>query len=148
MSYRVIFTPEAEAQLVSLYHYIAEKASPDIAARYAEAIVSHCEKLCTFPSRGTIRDDVRPGLHVTNYKKPAVIAFTVTPSWFQSSACSTAARTTKPSCRKMNNNEGKRDSSRQDTLKAWEECQATSLHATAEEVDAWLASWREFRGHP
>ena len=27
--------------------------------------------------RGTIRDDVRPGLRVTNYKKSAVIAFDV-----------------------------------------------------------------------
>jgi hypothetical protein len=27
------------------------------------------------------------------------------------------------------------------TLKAWDEFQATGLHATAEEVDKWLASW-------
>lgn len=30
---------------------------------------------------------------------------------------------------------------RQETVKAWEEFQATGLHATAEEVDQWLASW-------
>lgn len=34
-----------------------------------------------------------------------------------------------------------RESFRQDTLKAWEEFQATGRHATAPEVDAWLASW-------
>ncbi|MHB1321916.1 MAG: CopG family transcriptional regulator [Acidithiobacillus ferrivorans] len=34
-----------------------------------------------------------------------------------------------------------REALRQDTLKAWEEFQATGLHATAEEVDKWLASW-------
>jgi len=28
-----------------------------------------------------------------------------------------------------------------DMHKAWEEFQATGLHATAEEVDRWLASW-------
>ena len=37
--------------------------------------------------------------------------------------------------------EERRESFRQDTLKAWEEYQATGMHATAEEVDAWLASW-------
>lgn len=77
MSYRVIFTPEAEEQLTDLYRYIAAAVSPDIAARYTEAIVSYCESLCTFPRRGTMRDDVRPGLRITNYKKHAVIAFDV-----------------------------------------------------------------------
>ena len=77
MSYRVVFSPEAEEQLVALYGYIATAASPSIAAKYTEAIVSYCESLCTFPHRGTMRDDVRPGLRITNYKKRAVIAFAV-----------------------------------------------------------------------
>jgi len=34
MSYRVIFTPEAEEQLAALYRYIAEATSPDIATQY------------------------------------------------------------------------------------------------------------------
>ena len=37
--------------------------------------------------------------------------------------------------------EEKRETFRQDTLKAWEEFQATGLYTTAEEVDAWLTSW-------
>jgi plasmid stabilization system protein ParE len=49
MNYRVVFTPEAEEQLVALYGHIAVAASPDIAARYTEAIVGYCESLCTFP---------------------------------------------------------------------------------------------------
>ena len=77
MSYRVIFTPEAEEQLAALYGYIASAASADIAARYTEAIVGCCESLCTFPHRGTMRDDVRPGLRLTHYKKRTVIAFDV-----------------------------------------------------------------------
>ncbi len=70
---RVVFSPEAAA----LYSYIATAASPDIAARYTEAIISYCENLRTFPHRGTIRNEVRPGLRITNYKKRAVIAFDV-----------------------------------------------------------------------
>lgn len=77
MNYRVVFSPEAEEQLAALYNYIAAAASSDIAARYTEAIVSYCESLRAFPHRGTKRDDVRPGLRITNYKKRAVIAFDV-----------------------------------------------------------------------
>ncbi|MDY0014352.1 MAG: type II toxin-antitoxin system RelE/ParE family toxin [Rhodocyclaceae bacterium] len=77
MIYRVVFSPEAEEQLAALYRYIAAAASPDIAARYTEAIVTYCESLQTFPHRGTKRDDIRPGLRITNHKKRAVIAFDV-----------------------------------------------------------------------
>lgn len=37
--------------------------------------------------------------------------------------------------------EEKREAFRQDTLKAWQEYRTTGLHATAEEVEGWLASW-------
>lgn len=77
MKYRVVFSPEALEQIATLYQYIAVEASPDIAARYTEAIVSYCEGLCIFPHRGNMRDDVRVGLRVTNYKKRAVIAFDI-----------------------------------------------------------------------
>lgn len=77
MSYRIVFSPEAQEQLAELYRHIAEAASPDIAARYTEAIVSYCESLRTFPLRGAKRDDVRPGLRITHYKKRTVIAFDV-----------------------------------------------------------------------
>lgn len=77
MSYRVVFSPEAMEQLAALYRYIAEAASPDIAARYTEGIVSYCESLRTFPHRGNMRDDLRPGLRTTHYKKRTVIAFAV-----------------------------------------------------------------------
>lgn len=77
MNYRVEFSPEAEEQLAELFHYIAKAASPDTAARYTEAIVSYCESLSAFPHRGTMRDDVRPGLRTTNYRKRTIIAFSV-----------------------------------------------------------------------
>ena len=73
----VIFTPEAQEQLVALYCYIADAASAEIAERYTSAITAYCESLQTFPHRGTRRDDVRTGLRVTNYKRRAVIAFVV-----------------------------------------------------------------------
>ena len=77
MRYAVIFTPEAQEQLAALYRYIATAASPETAERYTSAIVTYCEGLHAFPNRGTRRDDVRPGLRITNYKKRTVIAFAV-----------------------------------------------------------------------
>lgn len=75
--YKVIFTPEAQEQLIALYRYVASAASPGIAERYTNSIIAYCESLNSFPQRGTCRDDVRPGLRITNFKKRAVIAFAV-----------------------------------------------------------------------
>ncbi len=77
MPYTVIFTPEAQEQMLSLYRYIAETASAKIAEHYTHSILAYCESLQDFPLRGTRRDDVRTGLRITNYKKRAVIAFAV-----------------------------------------------------------------------
>jgi toxin ParE1/3/4 len=77
MSYTVVFTPEAEAQLVELYGYISAEASPEIALRFTDGIVAYCESLSTFPNRGNRREDVRPGLRVTSYRKRVAIAFYV-----------------------------------------------------------------------
>lgn len=53
MSHTVVFTPEAEAQLVELYSYIAAEASSEIAARFTDGIVAYCESLSTSPIVGT-----------------------------------------------------------------------------------------------
>lgn len=77
MPYTVVFTPEAQAQLIELYSYIADEASPETAARFTDGIVTYCESLSSFPERGTRRDDVRSGLRVTSYRKRVVIAFAI-----------------------------------------------------------------------
>ncbi|HEY0162768.1 MAG TPA: type II toxin-antitoxin system RelE/ParE family toxin [Edaphobacter sp.] len=77
MSYTVVFAPEAEVQLAELFRYIAGESSPDIALRYTEGIVTYCESLHIFPVRGMARDDLRPGLRITSYRKRVVIAFQV-----------------------------------------------------------------------
>lgn len=81
MTHLVVFAPEAQDQLLGLYSYIAAAASPSVAARYTEAIIAYCESLSRFPHRGTKRDDIRPGLRITHYKKRTVIAFDVDANW-------------------------------------------------------------------
>jgi toxin ParE1/3/4 len=77
MTYEVVFTPEAEEHLAALYRYLEDEASPDIALRYTNAIVTYCEGFRDFQHRAVQRDDIRPGLHITNYKGRAVIAFAI-----------------------------------------------------------------------
>ena len=74
MTYTVRFAPEAADQLEALYRLIASSASPTVAADYVDAVVAHCEGLAVFPHRGTLRDDIRPGLRTSSYRKRAVIA--------------------------------------------------------------------------
>ena len=75
MNYGVAFSPRAREQLIALDEYIALAASPEIAARYTDAVADFCLSLATFPVRGIMRDDLRPGLRITNYRKRTVIAF-------------------------------------------------------------------------
>ncbi len=76
-AFAVEFAPEAVQQLEQLEEYIAGQGAPRVASAYVDAIVTFCESLQTFPDRGTQRDDIRPGLRVTNYKGSTVIAFAV-----------------------------------------------------------------------
>jgi toxin ParE1/3/4 len=64
----VIFAPEAQEQLTELYRYIAAATSPEVAERHTSSILTYCESLQDLPHRGTRRDDMRPGLRITNYK--------------------------------------------------------------------------------
>lgn len=80
MTYTVALSPKARDQLIALNAHIADAASPQVADRYTDAIADFCFSLATFPERGARRDDIRPGIRVTNYRKRVVVAFTVAPS--------------------------------------------------------------------
>lgn len=73
----VAFSPEALSQLVELQRYIVAEASPAIAARYTDALVSFCERLSLFPFRGRARNDIREGVRLTTFKSRTVVAYQV-----------------------------------------------------------------------
>lgn len=77
MSYGVRFAPEALAQLAAIEQYIDDAGSPLTTARYVDAIVDYCEGLVTFPERWRKRDDLFPGLRITNYRGSAIVAYLV-----------------------------------------------------------------------
>jgi len=74
---RVVFTPLAEQQIESLYHYVAEAGGRERADRHVGDILAYCQSLGEFPERGTRRDDLSPGLRVTGYRRRVSIALTV-----------------------------------------------------------------------
>jgi toxin ParE1/3/4 len=77
-TYQVIITPEALEQLRAIERYIAGASGyPMIAERYVDALLSYCESLDMFPQRGTLREDIRPGLRLVPYRDSAEIAFTI-----------------------------------------------------------------------
>jgi len=73
----VRFAPEALEHLAELERYLADVSSPRVAVDYVDGIVAYCESLRTFPHRGHRRDDIRPGLRLTNYRGRTAIAFLV-----------------------------------------------------------------------
>ncbi len=79
MRREVVFTPEAEHQLQELFNWIVNGGSPEAAARYTEDVLRTCESLDMLSNRGTARDDIRPGLRITDHKGRTAIAFTVLP---------------------------------------------------------------------
>ena len=77
MKYQVIFSPEAEAHLLSIYDYVASEASPETARRFTDAITDYCAGLTSFPERGHKRDDLRAGLRIIGFRRRVAIAFTI-----------------------------------------------------------------------
>ncbi|WP_353430165.1 type II toxin-antitoxin system RelE/ParE family toxin [Paracoccus denitrificans] len=49
---RVAFAPEAAEDLIGLYDWIAEAASPDVAIRYIDRVEAFCRRLGIGSERG------------------------------------------------------------------------------------------------
>jgi len=77
MTYKIAFRPLAENDLVALHQYIAENSNLDRAGAYIDRIEHACMSLADFPFRGTLRDDLHPGLRIIGFERRASIAFVV-----------------------------------------------------------------------
>lgn len=77
MTYKVVFSPEAESDLLELYLYIAERTGNARALAYIERLERYCKGFEEFPERGTSRDDLFPGLRVVGFERRVSIAFHV-----------------------------------------------------------------------
>src|SRR5258707_14037725 len=75
VAYELVFSPEAKADLIELFGYIAEQSGASIAIGYIERIERYCRGFGTFPERGTKRDDLRPGRRGVGFERRIAIAF-------------------------------------------------------------------------
>lgn len=73
----VVFSPEAQADLLRLYDYIADRSGPARAIGYIERIEAYCLRFDLAAERGTRRDDIRAGLRVVGFERRVTIAFHV-----------------------------------------------------------------------
>ena len=59
---RVLWSSEAEEDLVAIWRYVAQEASPDIADKQLILIDQATTTLREWPLAGRARDDVLPGM--------------------------------------------------------------------------------------
>ncbi|MBI3444294.1 MAG: type II toxin-antitoxin system RelE/ParE family toxin [Magnetospirillum sp.] len=77
MTRKIVFRPHAETDLISLYRYIAAASDLERAGSYLARIEEACMALADFPERGTMRDDIAPGLRTIGFERRVTIAFRV-----------------------------------------------------------------------
>ena len=75
---RVIIGPDARADLLHLYDWLAAAASPSVALACIDRIERHLRSFDLAPERGIARDDIRPGLRVVGFERRVTIAFRAT----------------------------------------------------------------------
>jgi toxin ParE1/3/4 len=73
---QVVYSPEVEADITQLFDYIATRAGVHIALSYISRIETFCEGLGLASERGTLRNDIRPGLRIVGFERRSVVAFT------------------------------------------------------------------------
>lgn len=75
--YRVRYRPQAEADLDAIHDWLLRVTSSPRADAYIDRIVDHCDSFGDMPHRGTLRDDLAPGLRTTPWRKRLTIGFRV-----------------------------------------------------------------------
>ncbi|MBX4958693.1 type II toxin-antitoxin system RelE/ParE family toxin [Rhizobium lentis] len=79
--YRIRLTNEAELDLAHIYRFVRKNSASSITAReYVARIKRFVDGFETYPERGSIRDDVRPGLRIVGFERRVSVAFVVEPT--------------------------------------------------------------------
>ncbi|MGV1872874.1 type II toxin-antitoxin system RelE/ParE family toxin [Agrobacterium rosae] len=76
--YDVRLSPEAETDLVDIYQYVrVASQSPAVARQYLDRVTSYLSSFDVFPERGSLRNDIRPGLRVVGFERTISVAFII-----------------------------------------------------------------------
>lgn len=76
MTHKVTIRPSAEADLDGLYEFVA-KDSPQNAVAFVRRIRAYWSDLSLFPERGSVHDDLEPGLRAVGFERRVAILFRV-----------------------------------------------------------------------
>jgi plasmid stabilization system protein ParE len=77
MTGRINYTPQALQQLNELHDWMTKAASSETARRFVSAILNHIDGILIFPLAGRARDDVRPGMRTSTFKKKTLVVYVV-----------------------------------------------------------------------
>lgn len=77
MSYRIRYHPRVARDLDAVAQWILDYAGPDAAARKLAEIEAAIVALKDTPHKGSLRDEIAPGLRAVPAGRKAVIAFVV-----------------------------------------------------------------------
>lgn len=75
--YRIAFSPLAEADIEAIIDWIADQSGTRTARGFVDRIERRIASLQRFPVRGTLRDDLAPGLRLIGLEQRVTIAFRV-----------------------------------------------------------------------
>jgi toxin ParE1/3/4 len=78
LQHAILFGPKAQLHLSQLQSFVATRSGAPRANRFVGEIITYCLGLSTFPMRGTLREDIRPGLRLVGFRRRVTIAFHVT----------------------------------------------------------------------
>ncbi len=77
MTHSVTVRPSALADLTAIYDWVADEAGAEIAGAYRKRLLAACSSLGDFPSRGSRRDDLAPGVRTISFEGRALIAYVI-----------------------------------------------------------------------
>lgn len=77
MTYTLRYHPSVADDLIAISDLIEDYAGPQTARRKLAEIAEVAQSLRTLPHRGTVRDQILPGLRAIPAARRAVVAFTI-----------------------------------------------------------------------
>lgn len=77
MIYRIRFHPLVARDLDAIANWIIDYAGPEVAARKLSEIEATIATLKTTPHKGSLRDEIAPGIRAIPAGRKAVVAFVV-----------------------------------------------------------------------
>lgn len=77
MNSRLLFSPEAQAQLDELEAHLIERAGAKVADAYMDRLLDFCDRMAQDPVAGHSRDDLLPGLRTRTFEKSRILCFVV-----------------------------------------------------------------------